>query len=91
MAAERAGVPTGSASASNKQTPAYTPLDAAKSFTMKHQHQHNHPQQTQATTSKGPSSSKNMKPKKYVRTAGGEVWEDPSLLEWDPSTALPLF
>lgn len=25
------------------------------------------------------------KPKKFVRAAGGQVWQDDSLLEWDPS------
>lgn len=25
------------------------------------------------------------KPKKFVRAAGGTVWQDDSLLEWDPS------
>ena len=27
---------------------------------------------------------KKEKKKKYVRTAAGETWEDPSLQEWDP-------
>lgn len=35
------------------------------------------------------------KPKKFVRAAGGTVWQDDSLLEWDPSRKhillLPIF
>ena len=30
------------------------------------------------------NSDKNKKPKKMLRMAGGTVWEDNSLMEWDP-------
>uniref|UniRef100_A0A915I4F1 RNA-binding protein 42 n=1 Tax=Romanomermis culicivorax TaxID=13658 RepID=A0A915I4F1_ROMCU len=39
------------------------------------------PKAAQAGTSKGPQQ---QAPKRYVRTAGGEIWQDPTLLEWDP-------
>jgi hypothetical protein len=32
-----------------------------------------------------PKVQKMKKPKKFVRAAGGTVWQDDSLLEWDPS------
>lgn len=32
-----------------------------------------------------PKVPKYKKPKKFVRAAGGTVWQDDSLLEWDPS------
>merc|ERR550534_420264 len=36
-----------------------------------------------ASNSKGEKPGK--KPKKVIRMAGGQMWEDSSLLEWDPS------
>lgn len=44
------------------------------------------PSNTTATSSSGNSSSdkdKKKKKKSYVRVAGGEVWEDPTLVDWD--------
>lgn len=32
-----------------------------------------------------PKTVKQKKPKKFVRAAGGQVWQDDSLLDWDPS------
>ena len=32
-----------------------------------------------------PKVQKMKKPKKFVRAAGGTVWQDDSLLDWDPS------
>ena len=32
-----------------------------------------------------PKVQKMKKPKKFVRAAGGTLWQDDSLLEWDPS------
>jgi len=37
-----------------------------------------------ASTSQPPKEEKpQKKPKKFVRVAGGQIWEDPSLLHWD--------
>ncbi len=33
---------------------------------------------------------KNSKKKKFVRAAGGQTWEDESLLEWDPGICIFL-
>ncbi|CEI95267.1 hypothetical protein G6F70_005485 [Rhizopus microsporus] len=44
------------------------------------------PSNTTATSSSGNSSSdkdKKKKKKAYIRVAGGEVWEDPTLVDWD--------
>jgi len=42
-----------------------------------------------ASTSSKPTTTKEdkpmKKPKKFVRVAGGQIWEDPSLLHWDPN------
>ncbi|PAA47838.1 hypothetical protein BOX15_Mlig020824g7, partial [Macrostomum lignano] len=38
-----------------------------------------------AAASTSSSNTKNSKKKRFVRTAGGQVWEDPSLAEWDPN------
>ena len=38
-----------------------------------------------------PKVQKMKKPKKFVRAAGGTVWQDDSLLEWDPSITLTHF
>jgi len=39
-----------------------------------------------ASTSQPPKDEKpQKKPKKFVRVAGGQIWEDPSLLHWDPN------
>jgi len=41
-----------------------------------------------ASTSKPPVGKEEKpmkKPKKFVRVAGGQIWEDPSLLHWDPN------
>lgn len=38
-----------------------------------------------------PKVQKMKKPKKFVRAAGGTVWQDDSLLEWDPSITTYLF
>jgi len=32
-----------------------------------------------------PKVPKYKKPKKFVRAAGGQTWQDDSLLDWDPS------
>ena len=32
-----------------------------------------------------PKAVKYKKPKKFVRAAGGQIWQDDSLLDWDPS------
>jgi hypothetical protein len=32
-----------------------------------------------------------VKPETYIRTAGGESWEDKTLLEWDPSNYFCCF
>jgi len=37
------------------------------------------------TTAKKEKKGKAPKEKKIIRTAANEVWEDTSLLEWDPS------
>lgn len=47
----------------------------------------NVPQPDQGTsgTGKPGETSQKKKGKKFVRVAGGTVWEDPSLSEWDPN------
>jgi hypothetical protein len=37
------------------------------------------------SSSSSPSAGVSKRPKKILRAAGGEVWEDPTLAEWDPS------
>ncbi|XP_023324904.1 RNA-binding protein 42 [Eurytemora carolleeae] len=39
--------------------------------------------QQAASSTKGDKPGK--KPKKMIRMAGGQMWEDPSLLNWDPN------
>ena len=34
---------------------------------------------------------KKEKRKKYIRTAAGETWEDPTLQEWDPGKVVVAF
>ena len=37
------------------------------------------------------SNKEGKKNKKIVRMAGGQIWEDPSLLEWDEGNYLFMF
>jgi hypothetical protein len=37
-----------------------------------------------------PKVPKYKKPKKFVRAAGGQTWQDDSLLDWDPSIICPF-
>ena len=36
------------------------------------------------------AASPEKKPRKHVRSAGGTVWEDPTLLDWDPSKSFVI-
>jgi len=59
-----------------KQTPAFTSSTSQsgqKSVSAK------------SDASRKAGKPKGLAPKRYVRTAGGEVWKDDSLLEWDPN------
>ncbi|KAK6060885.1 hypothetical protein COOONC_01448, partial [Cooperia oncophora] len=36
-----------------------------------------------SSSSSKSKDARNLKPKKYLRAGGGQIWEDPSLAEWD--------
>ena len=46
-------------------------------------HQQQQQQQQQQTGKQQAGNKKQKRPKKFIRTAGGQVWEDRSLHDWD--------